>query len=336
MAVNAKTIETYDNSVIREDLEEQYSMISPEEVPFQTMIGRGDCDSTYHEWPTVELADPDATNRVIEGDDDPAVDDGTLAERLGNYTQISDKVVKVSHTSEAVDAAAEDIQRLAKQVALKIRELKRDMEVMLLQNIAASPAASGAARVTAGLPAFLRTNIVAGAGGTAPTLSGTTNGYPNAAYAPGTAAPFTETQFNDVIELCWLAGGNPTIAMVNANNKRIISETFTGSATRYKDAVDKTLVNAIDIYDSDFGELTVIPNRFQPALDFPATETNFAVFVLDPDFIELCWLESVKQKPLAETGHSRNKLVWCEYLLKVDNEASCGAIYDTDGIMPTP
>ena len=100
MGVDAQTIETYDNTVIREDLEQQYTMISPEETPFQTAIGVGPkATATYHEWTVVELANPSTSNRVIEGEDTPAEDDGTLGKRFGNYTQISDKVVSVSNTS---------------------------------------------------------------------------------------------------------------------------------------------------------------------------------------------------------------------------------------------
>ena len=237
MAVDAQTIETYDNTVIREDLEQQYTMISPEETPFQTAIGVGPAaTSTYHEWTVVELATPSTSNRVIEGDDAPGEDDGTLGMRFGNYTQISDKIVSVSNTSEAVDAAAENVQRLAAQVALKLKEMKRDMESMLLQNIVAAPGSSGTARQAAGLPAWLRTNIVLGASGAAPTLSGTTAGYPNAVLTPGTAVVLTETNLNNVIQLCWDEGASPTLIMVNANNKRVNSKNFTGNATRYKDA----------------------------------------------------------------------------------------------------
>lgn len=333
MAVGANTVETYDNSVIREDLAQQYSMISPEEVPFTTMIGRDTTSNTYHEWPVVSLAAPDGNNRAVEGDDDVSDDTPTLADRLGNYTQISDKVVRTSHTSDAVDAAAENVQKLAKQIAIKIRELKIDMETMLLQNVAAVPGSSGNARTSAGFPAFLRSNTIATTGGVDPTLSGTDEGYPNAAATPGqNGADFVESDFNDLIQQCWEAGADPSIAMVNAMNKRILSETFTGSSTRYKDAIDKTLVNAIDIYDSDFGQLTVVPNRFQPSLGnstVGATPT-YGVYVIDPAFASLVWLETVRQKPLAETGHSRRRLVWCEYTLRVDNEAAHGVIRDTN------
>ena len=165
MAINADTSVTYDNSVIREDLQEAYSMISPEETPLQMGAMKGTATSTYIEWPTVDLAGPDSGNRVIEGDAEVANDAPTLAVRLGNYTQISDKIAEVSQTAQAVDAAAENVQRMSKQIVLKMKEMKRDKEVMLLSNIPASAGSSSAARATAGLPAFLRTNTTGGSGG---------------------------------------------------------------------------------------------------------------------------------------------------------------------------
>ena len=336
MAVNAKTIETYDNPVLAEDLSTQYSMIDPEEVPFQTAIGKAaPATQPHHEWTIMDLAAPDPNNRVIEGDDAPAVDDANWPDTVGNYTQISDKRIKVSHTSEASDSKVVDIHKLAKQMALKLRELKRDKEVMLLSNVAAAPGSSGTARISAGMPAWLRTNTDGGALGADPTLSGGTMGYPNTAAVVGTLRTLTEDMFSGMIAETWVKGGEPTLAMVTAKNKTLISNTFTGASTRYKDAIDKTLVNAVDIYDSDFGQVTIVPNRFQPVLNpaaAPADQAHYVLF-LDPDYAGVSYLEDVKQKPLAETGHSKDRLAWCEYTLQVDNEAAHGIIRDlTNGV----
>lgn len=328
MAVPAATVETYDHSLIREDLKQAYSMISPEETPFMSAIGTSEpATSTYHEWSVVDLAAVDTANRVAEGENAPPVDTPTLGKRRGNYTQISDKHVTVSHTSDAVDAAANNIQKTAKQVVLKLKELKRDMETMLLSNIAASAGSTGVARASAGLPNFIRTNITLGSGGAAATLSGTTQGYPNSVVTPGTAVAFTEAMLNDLIQLAWTAGASPTLVMVNANNKRKISQSFTGNSTRYKDSIDKRLVAAIDVYDSDFGEMSIVPNRFQPTL----AANTYPVYILDPDFISLSYLEEVRQKPLAETGHARERLIWTEYTLQVDNEAALAMHAATTG-----
>lgn len=222
MAVDPQTVETYDNKVIREDLQEAYSMISPEETPFHMLAGRKTVTQPKFDWPVVDLAAVDLGNAVIEGDDAPPIDDATLADRLVNYTQISDKVISVSHTSDASDAAAENIQELAEQVSLKMRELKRDCEAIALNNAPANPGASGTARATAGFPAFLRSNFKVGTGGaaTGPTLSADPDGYPNAGWSAITPVAITEDDLNDVIQQCWEAGADTTIAMVNSNNKR--------------------------------------------------------------------------------------------------------------------
>lgn len=336
MAVTSGTVETYAVRVLREDLQEAYSMISPEECPFQEALATRTVSQPHFEWPTVDLAAPKGDNRVAEGESDVPNDAATLAKRWSNFTQISDKTVEVSHTAQASDAAAENIQQLMKQRAIKMKELKRDKETMLLANIVGSAGSSGNIRQTAGMQAWISTNKAVGAAdGTGPTYSNTTDGYPNgAAVASATLAPLSEDVMNDVIESCWNAGAEPSILMMNGTNKRRVSKSFTGNSTRYKDAIDKQLVAAIDFYDSDFGELTVVPNRFLPALnatssDILNTGTSYSVLVLDPQYARIAYLDNVQSKPLAETGHSMRELVWCEYGLQVDNEAAHGIIRDT-------
>jgi hypothetical protein len=332
MAVAVNTVETYDNGVIFEDLQNAYTMISPEETPFQQVVARGSVSSTYHEWPVVDLGGADPTNRVPEGEEDVPNDDPIMADRLGNYTQISDKVVGVSHTNEVIDAAADNIQRLSKQVALKLRQLKLDMEVMLLDNVPALAGSTGVARQTAGLPAFIRTNTEFGVGGADPTLSGTTEGYPDTAATAGAAAPIDETTFNDLLQASWNAGAAPTMALVNGNNKRVITDTFEGHATEITRVQEsRKIINALDYYESDFGVVAIVPHRFMRTNNPGGTNDSFNVILLDPDYIELLFLEEVQEKPLAETGHAKRRLVWCEYMLKVLNEKAHAIWRDTSG-----
>lgn len=328
MAVNANTEKTYDVSTIREDLQDAYISISSTETPFQAAIGRKSVSNTYYEWPVVDLAAP-TTNRVLEGEAAPGNDAPTNANRMGNYTQISDKVVEVSDTADSVNGAA-DIQTVAKQVAFKLKELKRDMEVMLLSNVAANAGAAGTARVTAGLPAFLTSNVSRGVGGANGTLSGTTSGYPNAAATDGTARALTEQMLKDVIAACWNNGAEPSIVLCGSAVKQKISSTFTGSATKYQDMTDKKkLVAAIDIYVSDFGTLQIVPSRFLETRTVAARD----VFVLDPNYARMTFLQNVKQRPLARTGHAERRMISCEYGLQVDTQAAHGVIADINGAL---
>ena len=67
-------------------------------------IGRGKAKGKYHEWQTDVLVASSDANAVIEGDD--ATNDAlTPTVRVGNYTQISDKVAQVTGTQEVVDKA---------------------------------------------------------------------------------------------------------------------------------------------------------------------------------------------------------------------------------------
>lgn len=327
MAVNANTNKSYDVTTIREDLQDAMISISPTETPFQSAIGRKSVTNTSFEWSEVDLAAP-AANRVLEGEAAPGNDAPTNATRLSQYTQISDKVVEVSDTNQKVNGVA-DAQTVAKQIAYKLKELKRDMEVMLLSNVAAVPGDATTARVTAGLPAFLRTNVNRGTSGASGTLSGTTSGYVNAAATDGTPRALTEAMLKSVIAQCWDNGAEPSIVLCGSAVKQKISSTFTGSATKFKNVDDKKVVAAVDLYVSDFGELQIVPTRFLET----RTVAGRDVFVLDPNYARVAYLQTVQQKPLARTGHAERRLISTEYGLQIDSQKAHGVIADINGAL---
>jgi hypothetical protein len=316
MAVNANTNQTYDVSTIREDLDAALASISPTETIFMSSIGTRNVDNTYFEWSEVDLAAA-ADNRAVEGD--AATNSApTNAVRKGNYTQISTKTVEVSSTNQAVNGVA-DAQTVAKQVAYKLSEMKRDMEKMLLDNVAASAGSASTARQTAGLPAFLTTNTARGTGGADGTTSGSGSaGYPDAAATDGTQRAITETLLKGVIADCWDEGAEPSVVLCGSAQKQTIS-TFTGNATRYKEAEDSKLNAAIDVYISDFGELQIVPARHIRSRD---------VFVLDPNYAAVAYLQTAKQEPLAKNGLSERRLISAEYGLQVTSEKAHGVIAD--------
>jgi hypothetical protein len=326
MAVTANTNETYDVSTIREDLSEAMASITPTETIFMSTIGSRNVDNTYFEWSEVDLAATGA-NRQIEGDVGLSNTAPTNAVRKGGYTQISAKVVEVSSTNQAVNGVA-NAQTVAKQVAYKLSELKRDMEAMLLANVAAAVGSSGTARQTAGLPAYLTSNVSRGSGGANGTTSGTgESGSVNAAATDGTLRPITETLLKSVIADCWNSGATPTIVMCGSAQKQKIS-TFTGNATRFKEAEDSKLNAAIDVYISDFGELQIVPNRHMRVRTVSSVNYTPDVFVLDPNYAEVAYLQTAKQEPLAKTGLSERRLISCEYGLQVTSQKAHGVVAD--------
>src|SRR5581483_7405735 len=82
----------------------------------------------------------------------------------------------------------------------------------------------------------------------------------------GTQRAFTESNLKTVLNAIWTSGGKPDTIMVGAFNKQTFS-TFTGRATPIEDTKSKKITAAVDAYESDFGKLKVVPNRFMRSRD---------------------------------------------------------------------
>ena len=214
---------------------------------------------------TVDLAAASDTNAEVEGNDVVA-DPNNEGVRLGNYAQLSDKVARFPRQREAADEAG-DLNRMSKQVALKVQELKRDMEKQMLSNKAANPGSASTARVSAWFPSFLRTNVSRGTGGANPVLSGTTSGYPTTAATDGTQRALTETLFKTVQALAW--GIAAAIRSLSSLARPISSLSRHGLATLRRSArwTAARLSAAVDIYVGDFGEVQIVPSRLMRARD---------------------------------------------------------------------
>lgn len=320
MAQPTNLFDRYDaTNSVREDLANIIYNISPEDTVFMSNVGRDTAKQTYTEWQTDALAAASTTNAQIEGDD-AAADSLAATNRVGNYTQISRKVVATSGTLEAVDTAGFR-SAMAYQMAKAASELKRDMETALLFNQAAAAGNSSTARKTAGLPAWLRSNVSAGSGGGNPTMSSTNDGYPNAARTDGTQRTFTETMLKDVIQSVWTNGGTPKLLLVGPFNKRTASSFAGIAAARFNvdGAKPSTIIGAADIYVSDFGNVSIVPSRFQRERD---------AFVVDPEYAAVSYLRNFQTADLSKTGDSEKKMIVVEYALKVRTEKAHGIIAD--------
>ena len=309
MAVPANTAQTYQGTVNREDLSDVVYMISPTETPFLSMAARAKASNTLHEW-TTDVLETAANNAKVEGDEASA---GTVnpGARINNRTQISSKVVRISGTQQSVQAAG-NLYSMAKQMAKKSAELKRDMEVALTQNTTAVVGSASVARQLRGLEGWIKTNNSLGSGGAAP------NPDTNTAPTDGTQRALTEAIVKSVLQQIWTAGGNPDTIMVGGTQKQLFS-TFNGGGTQMGDLDDKKLTAAVDIYVSDFGTHKVVPNRFQRA------RTGF---VLESEKWAVAYLRPFQTEALAKTGDSDAKQIVVEYTLEARNEASSGAARD--------
>jgi len=319
MAIPTGTVETYDQIGIREDLANVIHDISPIQTPFMTNAKRGTCTATLHEWQTDDLDAADENNAQIEGDDAPSPS-FTATIKLQNISQISSKTVIVSGTSDSVNTAGRG-KETGYQIAKKAKELKRDMEAVLTRNRASDPgdgeSGTPTARKLGPLETNIQTNTSQGSGSTNGTFSA--GGVWSARSEAGDRA-LKESMLKSVLRDSWAVGGEPSFVMCGPFNKQVISG-FTGNATRTDASEDKKLTAAIDVYASDFGDVRIVPNRFQQ---------ERTVFVLDLSLWKVCYLRAFFQKKLAETGDSTKRALYVEYSLEACQEKGSGAIFDVN------
>jgi len=316
MTIVSNTFTTYSAKGIREDLSNVITNIAPEETPFQSNIGRETISNTLFEFQTDTLADA-AANAQLEGDDVGTFDSVVATVRVTNYAQISRKTIVLSNTEEVVNKAGRRSE-LAYQIAKRGSELKRDQEFIFLNGGIAVAGNTTTARVTASLGAFVKTNTDKQTNGVDPSYTT----LPNSARTDGNVRTFTETILKNVIQKVWSAGGTPKILMVGPVNKQRVSG-FSGIASsRFNidgGAKPATLIGAVDIYVSDFGNVSTIANRFQRERD---------AWVLDPDYAKMVVLRPYQQVELAKTGDAEKRMLLIEYGLKITAENAHGLAAD--------
>lgn len=314
MALPTNAFPTYDAIGNREDLIDKIYRIDPTDTPFFSGVDTAKATAVNHEWQTQALAAADGTNAVLEGDD-ATTDAVTPTVRLGNICQISDKVARVTGTQQAVDHAGRD-DEMAYQEILKGLELKRDLETILVgTNQAKNSGAAATARKTASVLSWIKTNSSVGGSGSNPSAADGTG-----TRTDGTQRAFTESMLKTVLQSCWNSGGKPDQIMVGGFNKQVFS-TFTGRSTPQEDAKSKKITASVTAYESDFGVLKIVANRFSRSRD---------ALVLQMDMWKLCYLPGRKMVsiPLAKNGDSDRRQILTEYSLEACNEKASGIVAD--------
>ena len=299
----ATNFSTYDAQAIREDLSDVIYDISPTDTPFLSSITKkGSVSNTYFEWQTDALTAASGSNAVVEG---AAVGTAatTATTRLGNYTQISKKVVEVTGTQDKVNNAGKKSE-MAHQLAKASKELKRDMETSLLADNAAVAGNASTARETKGAAAFITTNV---------TDAGSS----------GSHAAVVEADITAVAESTWNAGGEPSTILLGATNKKLITA-MSGRASSTQSVVDdnKSIYNAVDVYVSDFGTFNIQLDRYAD---------QDIIYFLQNDMWSVDYLRDFQTVDIAKEGDSDKKMLLVEYGLRCGNEAANGKIQYTTG-----
>jgi hypothetical protein len=305
----ANTYTVYEVIGKKEDVSDVISNISPTDTPFQSMIGKESISNVLFQWQEDTLANA-AANAQYDGFDasEVAASPTTLRE---NYSQILAKAIKVAATTDATSRygrAKETAYQLSKRGA----ELKRDLEFVLTNAQAGGSGVLSNVTVTsignvASVTADAARTMKSAQAQVDASLLNTTGGS-------GTA--MTETLLNTTLQELYTAGANPKYLMIPPGEALNLS-TYLANTTWGTRQIEHEngnspmkIVNVVDVYQSPFGEVKVILNRFM-------VNTDHLVF--NPSDWKLCVLRAWERVPLAKIGDSERHMIVGEYSLKHAN-----------------
>ena len=311
----------------REDLTDVLTILAPEETPVLSSASKQKASSTFVEWTVDKLADPVNTG-ISEGADVTAFTDKFASRaRLGNYVQKFRRDYMVSDLQEAVDSVGP--AKFAQAEAKAIRELKRDVEKTLLSS------EDRKAEDGAGQPYRLR--------GLGRWIGGTDSDIPTDYRTPGAStstagAGITETQFNTLIRSVYeQIGSTQNLTLVADTNLRTqISDYARFGATYAADGAgtesirtvntdmgNSTIKLSVEIYQSDFGTVTIVNSNPKCSNDTTNLDEGYLV---NPEYYGIHDLIPMGSTRLPNMGGGERGFVDCSLTLGVYHPAAHGKI----------
>lgn len=317
----------------REDLTDIIALIDPTDTPFMSAIGTGKpAKAVAHEWQVQPLAAASKTNFALEGDDAVSSSAATARVRLKNICAISKKTEAVTETARAVSVAGIE-DELDNQKMLMGLELRRDMEVILLDNNAYHVVTSTASiRECAGLGAYITNTSMlgsdlytaaAGTGADAWNLAATTS------------RALSLTIMNAAVEEAYKDGGKPNLLLLSTRNKTNFSnltlQSSLGGAAQirinYSGPKAAALMTAVDQWVSNFSTMAVVCDVHMSSDSSTTNGLDDTVYFVDTRHAGVSYLRGITTKDLAVTGDSNKFHVVAEYTLQVDAPKAHAALF---------
>lgn len=319
----------------REDLANFITMITREETPFISSIGKAKATAIYHEWQTDELAAP-GNSRLAEGTDfdSGSVTVGPHRTRLGNYTQINGKQLAVSGTRRAVDQAGV-ADEYAYQLKKRGTELRRDVEFDAVHSY--NVASASGTRSMGGYQSFINdastVNYVGDFEAPSTTNAGTAT-VTGVSAADNTRGALALSDIDAVMQKIYEEGGKATRVMLSPKLRRDFSDLIQAESNVRRN-VDESgkLRQSVDVYMSDFGDLMVVPNYIMGLannVDFGngnVDVADFGALIYDPMWFNIATLRPLTEVDVGQKGDSTVGMMVEETTLEVRNPKGCGAIY---------
>jgi len=300
----------------REDLLDFITNISPRETPLLSSIETTEANDVTHEWLTDSLP---ATSTAGAGEGFEFASAALTARtRVKNWTQIFQLPVKVSNSQRAANVAGVDDEykyQIMKNAAALIRNVER--RIFSPSGSHKSATAEGGARLMKTLSDLISKRS---------SLRGSALNGVGSATASSTV--ITEKRFNNALQRAFENGGKPDVFHCNAAAARqVMAFTGYGNARRNIAAADRRLVAAVEVYESQFGIVEVILNRWirMPSNHTAAisTGTYGQVYWLERSQIRLAVYRPFDHVPLAPNGDATRGYVMGEVTLEIGDPSSC-------------
>lgn len=269
--------DTYTQLRQAEDVQDEIYIVSPVDNPVASMSRTIRANGKIHEWTEDELQAA-AKNAAIEGAAAPA-DSSIAVIELQNFCQIMTLAAEISGTLEEVDKYGRDSE-MAYQLELRYGELANDEELAIM-----------------GAPGGTRQIAVAGDSTTAREMASFFTQLDAAVVTDGvgfTTIPNLEDGILAVHLATYDLGGNPSYMFVAPDRSQHIAS-FAYTAGRQRDIRnEKRIVNVIDLYVSNFGELDVVLDRNQ----------DDQIALIDFNYLATPVLRPTRDWPIAKAGDS--------------------------------
>lgn len=304
----------------REDLTDILYRITPEDTPVYSMTRTGEAaTATLHEWQVDDLL-PANTKGAVEGSDNTNFANAAANRaRLSNQTQIVRRNYLVSKTQLAVSTAGVPDER-ASAVAKKMVEAKLDIDTTICSANDKSAGSASTPRQLRGIFSWISSSGPSDVPAEYRTPAESINADSNA---------ITESEFLGICQNIWTVGGRLENFIVGPTLKKVMSGFIgrTGSGTGITTPAEaKKIVYSVNMYDTDFGVINIIPSRNLNATSTPGIavmDVNDGVFLYQ-DAIELSWLRPLGHEELNDEGGGPRGMIEGEYTLVVKNPRGLG------------
>ena len=321
----AGTTDSFDSAVLRESLDSVIWDLFPMDTYFSSNVDKENVTNTQHQWVYDSLAAA-SNNKQVEGDDASYTTLAT-AVRVSNYTQISRKAVILSDTyTEGVNVVGQN--PMGRAIMKTMKEYKRDVETDILGKQGSSAGATGTARASGGVQAWIwgtgadipGNTVYPSTGGTGGNTTGTTPSYASAAVIGQTDGTTSSSSvvladITAAAELAWTDGGEPDLILCSSAQKKYI-DALSSLATRTADigASDKlSIQGSANLIVTSFGTFKVVMSRYL---------ARTSTLILDMNYWAMGQLRAPKVKDMAKTGDATKKLIIGEYTLIARNPNS--------------